>query len=150
MGKETNSLTLIDVLGPLAQSADSTQISPKKLRGGSVRVVTLSCGSNWWRPNAKVVSSTLTRTSIQKYFSPFFVSAFFCFFFYVFVCFLFCCAILCSSLVDFFFKPWAASRGCLAEEKWKRLFQWSSGLFCHGHTYIFVNEYHLPSVSSLN
>ena len=39
MGKETNSLTLIDVLGPLAQSAE---------RGAD---------------NAKVVSSTLTRTS---------------------------------------------------------------------------------------
>ena len=47
MGKETNSLTWIDVLGPLAQSAE---------RGAD---------------NAKVVSSTLTRTSIQKYFSPF-------------------------------------------------------------------------------
>ena len=47
MGKETNSLTLIDVLGPLAQSAE---------RGAD---------------NAKVVSSTLTRTSTQKYFSPF-------------------------------------------------------------------------------
>ena len=47
MRKETNSLTLIDVLGPLAQSAE---------RGAD---------------NAKVVSSTLTRTSIQKYFSPF-------------------------------------------------------------------------------
>ena len=39
MGKETNSLTLTDVLGPLAQSAE---------RGAD---------------NAKVVSSTLTRTS---------------------------------------------------------------------------------------
>ena len=47
MGEETNSLTMIDVLGPLAQSAE---------RGAD---------------NAKVVSSTLTRTSIQKYFSPF-------------------------------------------------------------------------------
>ena len=47
MGKESNSLTLTDVLGPLAQSAE---------RGAD---------------NAKVVSSTLTRTSIQKYFSPF-------------------------------------------------------------------------------
>ena len=80
MGKETNSLTLTDVLGPLAQSAE---------RGAD---------------NAKAVSSTLTRTSIQIYFSPFFV-VLFSVFFYVFVCFLFCCAILCSSLVDFFFKP---------------------------------------------
>ena len=47
MGKQTNSFTLIDVSGPLAQSAE---------RGAD---------------NAKVVSSTLTRTSIQKYFSPF-------------------------------------------------------------------------------
>ena len=51
MGKETNSFTLIDVSGPLAQSADSTrwlstQISPKKLRGGSFRVVTSRFGSN--------------------------------------------------------------------------------------------------------
>ena len=47
MGKETNSLTLNDVSGPLAQSAE---------RGAD---------------NAKVVSSTLTRTSIQKYVAPF-------------------------------------------------------------------------------
>ena len=56
MGKETNSLTLTDVLGPLAQSAE---------RGAD---------------NAKAVSSTLTRTSIQIYFSPFFVVLFFVFF----------------------------------------------------------------------
>ena len=57
MGKETNSLTLTDVLGPLAQSAE---------RGAD---------------NAKAVSSTLTRTSIQIYFSPFFVVLFSVFFF---------------------------------------------------------------------
>ena len=61
MGKETNSFTLIVVSGPLAQSAE---------RGAD---------------NAKVVSSTLTRTSMQKYSSPFFVSAFFCLFMCLFV-----------------------------------------------------------------
>ena len=50
MGKQTNRLTLIDVSGPLAQSAE---------RGAD---------------NAKVVSSTLTRTSVQKYF-PLFLRA---------------------------------------------------------------------------
>ena len=78
MGKETNSLTLTDVLGPLAQSAE---------RGAD---------------NAKVVSSTLTRTNKHKNIFLFFCERFFLFV-YVFVCFLFCCAIIFLSLVDTFF-----------------------------------------------
>ena len=78
MGKETNSLTLTDVLGPLAQSAE---------RGAD---------------NAKVVSSTLTRTSKHKNIFLFFCECFFLFV-YVFVCLLFRCAIIFLSLVDTFF-----------------------------------------------
>ena len=73
MGKETNSLTLIDVLGPLAQSAE---------RGAD---------------NAKVVSSTLTRTNIHKNIFLVFVSASFC---------LFMCLFVFSFAVLLYFYPW--------------------------------------------